>query len=198
MKKVIFSAVVLLATVCTGVQGQTKTSFGVKLNGTLSNIKLTDAKGVSTNFNPGVATGGFVHIRFTEHLALQPELIVNYTESEVKYRGEKTKFKYGSIEMPVYGMGWYKAGKGQIFVGVGPHIGYGFSADSAVERLSEEVAFKDVIELDHWYAGGGITTGYEWNTGIFVQAGYQLGFDISSKNSGVKTHTISLGVGYRF
>jgi len=201
MKKSILTIALFVASVCIiETSAQTKTSFGVKLNGTLTNVKLSDLPGASTSFKPGVSTGGFMKLEFSENFALQPELIFSYTEGKVKYLGEKNKFKYASAEIPVYALGQWNVGKGKMFLGAGPNIGYGFSVDSNTEKLPAGHPGENKIELDHWYAGGGVMAGYEFNNGLLINAGYQMSWDLSSRNktSDVKTQTISLGVGYKF
>lgn len=200
MKKIILSTVMFCSVCFMTIQAQTSAYFGVKLNGNLTNVKLTDITGASTSFNPGAAIGGFAKIEFNKHFALQPEILFNYTESKVKFHGEKIKFKYGGIEIPVYALGQFEAGNGKFFIGAGPHIGYGFSIDSNTEKLSDCAPGSNKIELDHWYAGLNTMAGYEFHNGLSINAGYQLGFDLnsSSNSSNVKMQTISLGVGYKF
>lgn len=200
MKKIILSAVMFCSVFFATVQAQTTTSFGVKLNGNLTNVKLSDIVGSSTSFKPGGAIGGFAKIEFNEHFALQPELLFSYTESKVKFNHEKIRFKYAGVEIPVYALGQFTAGNGKFFIGAGPHIGYGFSIDTKTEKIPDGAPGDNKIELDHWYMGGGVMAGYEFRNRIIINAGYQLGFDLSSKSksSDVKTQTISLGIGYRF
>lgn len=198
MKKIILTAAIILGTI--GItSAQTKVNFGISLEGNLTNVKLTKFEDAKNQFNPGAGIGGFVCIGFNEHFALQPGLHFNYTEAKIKSEGEKTRFKYVGVELPVYAVGQYKAGNGNIFLGIGPHVGYGLSADAKLEHL-KDCDDNNKIELDHGYVGGGAIAGYEFNNGIFLQAGYQLSFDFSSgKNSAnMKTQTISLGVGYKF
>ena len=200
MKKIILTfAVLICSAYLMNTNAQTSTSFGLKLNGNLTNVKLSNIES-NGSFKPGVSLGGFTKIEFNENFALQPELIFNYTENDVKFSGKKTKFKYAGIEIPVYALGQFKAGSGKIFFGVGPHIGYGFSIDSKIEKLPEGSPDENKIELDHWYMGASTMVGYEFKNKISINAGYQLGFDLRSKNKSndVKTQTISLGVGYRF
>lgn len=200
MKKIILTAIVFCSACMMNVNAQTSTSFGVKLNGNLTNVRLSDRQGSSTSFNPGATAGGFAKIEFTENFALQPELLFNYTASKIKFGGDKTRFKYAAVEVPVYALGQFKAGNGKLFLGAGPHVGYGFSADSSLEKLPEGHPGENKIELDHWYVGGSALIGYEFSNRISIQAGYQMGFDVSSnsKESKVKTQNISLGIGYRF
>ena len=201
MKKIILTIALFIAGMSMMEAGaQTQTSFGVKLNGTLSNVKLSDLQGSSTSFNPGVSAGGFMKLEFSENFALQPELLFSYTESKIKYEAEKTRFKYASVEIPVYAVGQWNMGNGKIFLGAGPNIGYGFSINSDTEKLPAGHPGENKIELDHWYAGGGVMAGYQFNNGLMINAGYQMNWDLSSthKSSNVKTQTISLGVGYKF
>ncbi len=200
MKKKILLAVMFCGTFFMTTFAQTTTSFGIKLNGNLTNVKLTDLPGSNSSFKPGVSLGGFTKIAFSEHFALQPELLFNYTESDTKWNKRKIKFKYAAVEIPVYAMGQFMTGNGRFFIGAGPHIGYGFSVDSKTEKLPEWAPGSNKIELDHWYMGGGAIAGYEFNNGITINAGYQMGFDLSSssKRSHVKTQTIHAGIGYKF
>lgn len=201
MKKIILTSVLTIcSTVTLTVDAQTKTSLGIKLNGNLTNVKIANLQGDDSSFKTGASIGGFTKIEFNENFALQPELLLNYTERKIKSGVEKVKFKYASVEVPVYAIGQFAAGNGKIFFGAGPHIGYGFSADSDTEKLPDCVDGTNKLELSHWYMGGGVIAGYEFNNGLILNAGYKLGYDISSKKkeSGVDTQTFSLGIAYRF
>lgn len=201
MKKMIITAIFAIGSMfAVTVNAQTSTSFGVKLNGNLSNVEVSNLQNGSDSFKPGASLGGFAKIEFGEHFALQPELLFSYTERKITTAGEKTRFKYASVEIPVYAMGQFNIGRGKLFAGIGPNIGYGFSIDSKTEKLPDWEEGVNKLELSHWYMGGGVLVGYEFHNGISINAGYKLGYDLSSKNkvSGADTQTISLGVGYRF
>lgn len=201
MKKIILTSILsICGALLLTVNAQTSTSFGVKLNGNLTNVKLSNLEGNSGSFKPGASLGGFTKVEFGKNFALQPELLINYTENKVRNNGERIKFKYASVEIPVYALGQFEAGNGKIFFGAGPHIGYGFSADSRKENLPDHHPEANKLELSHWYMGGGVIAGYEFKNGLLVNAGYQLGYDLSSKNkkSNMDTQTISLGIGYKF
>lgn len=199
-KKLIFTALLIGSGFIAQVSAQTTTTFGIKLNAGVTDLKLSDMPGSSHTFKPSASIGGFTRIELSEHFALQPELMLTYTESSIKYANEKTKFKYAGIEVPVYGLYQRQIGTGKLIAGVGPHIGYGLSADSKVEQISHGEPGENVIEMNHWYAGGGVMAGYEFRNKISLHATYQLSFDISSgkTTSQVRTQTVSLGVGYCF
>ncbi|WP_308756584.1 porin family protein [uncultured Bacteroides sp.] len=201
MKKVIFTAILAIGSVFTfTVNAQTTTSFGVKLSGNLTNVKVSDLQNGSNSFKPGVSVGGFAKIEFGEHFALQPELLLSYMDTKTDTTDGKIRFKYASVEIPVYAMEQLNWGKGKVFIGVGPNVGYGFSADTKTEGLPDWDTNANKLELSHWYMGGGAMVGYEFRMGLSISAGYKLTYDLSSKNkaSGTDTQTISLGVGYRF
>lgn len=201
MKKIILTTILTIGlTFALTVNAQTHTSFGIKLNGNLADVKVSNLQTGSRSFKPGASFGGFAKIEFGEHFALQPELLLSYTERKISTVGEKTRFKYASVEIPVYALGQLNVGRGKLFAGIGPNIGYGFSIDSDTEKLPDWDENANKLELSHWYLGGGVLVGYEFHNGILINAGYKLGYDLSSKHkvSGVATQTISLGVGYRF
>lgn len=200
MKKIIITCVLsICGTICMSLSAQTTTSFGVKLNGNLTDMKISKSLGGSSSFKPGASIGGFTTIQFSKNFALQPELLMNYTERKLKTDGERVKYKYASVEVPVYALGQFEAGNGKVFVGVGPHIGYGFSVDSRKENLPDDAPGANKLESCHWYMGAGVIAGYELRNGLIFHAGYQRGYDLrSSKRSNIDTQTISLGIGYRF
>ena len=201
MRKVIFTAILAIATAfASTVNAQTTTSFGVKLSGNLTNVQVSDLQNGSNSFKPGVSVGGFSKIEFGEYFALQPELLFSYLEAKTNAADEKIRFKYASVEVPVYAMGQFNLGKGKICFGVGPNIGYGFSVDTKTEGLPDWDVNANKPELSHWYMGGGAMIGYEFRMKLSVSAGYKWTYDLSSKNkaAGADTQTISLGVGYRF
>ncbi|MCC8134479.1 MAG: PorT family protein [Tannerellaceae bacterium] len=182
-----------------GLSARTKASWGIKLNGNLTNVKLTDYQS-DNKFNGGGSVGGFFHLVFNEHVALQLELLFNYTETNIRFSGEKNKYKYAGVEIPVYVLEKYPVGNGKLFVGAGPHIGYGFSVDSRIEKLPQGACGENVIELDHWYSGISTLIGYECKNRISVHGGYQLSVDLNSgkSRSDVNTQTMHVGIGYRF
>ncbi len=201
MNRIFLTTVLLIFSVFTlTINAQTKTSFGIKLDGNINNSTVSDLQKDNNSFVAGASLGGFSKIEIGTHFALQPELLFNYTERKVKTDNEKIHFKFASVEIPVYAMGQFKVGNGKIFFGAGPHIGYGFSIDSNTEKLCECDVNNNKLELSYWYLGGGVIAGYEFNNGLILNAGYKMGYNLSSKNNlpGKDLQTISLGIGYRF
>lgn len=201
MKKAIVIIAALMAVTAVAGAQEKKVSFGIKAEANLTDVKLSDLKGLRSSFNPGASLGGFVRVMLSEHLSLQPELRLSYSEAKVKCGAERFRFKYGSLEIPVYLQGHVKAGGGEFLFGAGPYIGYGLSADTRMENVcDQELKYSDAIELDHFFAGGGVVAGYEFGMGISVNVGYRMAFDVASrhKSSGSRTRAVSLGAAYRF
>lgn len=214
MRQIIFAFTLLFCSILAmPANAQTKTSLGLKLNGNMTNLRLMKMKDRNNRFEPGANLGGFVKIEFGKNFALQPELMMSYTEGKMKIGDEKAKYEYSSVEVPVYAIGQFEAGTGKFFFGLAPIVGYGFDSNDARVKIGngELPNFDDFWEVDsdnyaklglnHWYYGGALILGYELQNGLTFQAGYQRTQDLrsDSKNrSKIETHTISLGVGYKF
>ncbi|MCD8029785.1 MAG: porin family protein [Bacteroides sp.] len=200
MKKIIILTAMFSVVSFMHLNAQNRVSFGVGLEGNVTNVKLSNLQGAKAKFSPGASVSGFSDIAFGTHFSLRPELRIGYTEAKVKVNEENLKFKYASVEIPVYALGRYQTAAGTLFAGVGPHMGYGFSADSETEKIASGSPGENILELDHWYAGGSAMAGFEFRNRISVRAGYQLSYDLHShhKINQKKTRTLSLGVGYRF
>lgn len=212
MRKIIFVCTLLLCGTLV-VNAQTKTSFGLKLNGSMTNLRLIRMTDKNNRFEPGANLGGFAKIEFGKNFALQPELMMGYTEGKIKIGDEKAKYEYSSVEVPVYAIGQFDAGNGKFFFGLAPMVGYGFDSNDAKVKIGNgelpniddfwEVDSDNYVELglNHWYYGGALIVGYELQNGLTFQAGYQRTHDFRSKSknrSKIETHTITLGIGYKF
>lgn len=211
MKKLILASLLLIGGVfATHINAQSKTSFGIKLNGSMTNLRMKKMKDKNNTFDPGVSLGGYTKFELSKNFALQPEIMMSYTEGKIKIGGEKLKYEYSSVEVPIYALGQFEAGSGKLFFGLAPLVGYGFDGDAKV-KIGKTPNFDDFwgtdsdgyvkLGLSHWYYGGAVMVGYELQNGLTFQAGYQRTHDLRSDNekrSKVETHSISLGVGYRF
>lgn len=215
MRKIILTCMLLLgASYVIQSNAQTKASFGLKLNGNMTNLKFKDAKNSNNHFDYGASFGAFTKIDFSKNFALQPELMMNYAEGKIKIGEGKLKYKYSSVEVPIYALGQFDLGSGKFFFGMGPIIGYGFDSDDAEFKIGKDIDWEDWngwldfsnsdkinLGLNHWYYGGAVMIGYELNRRLTFHAGYQRTHDFRSKRqnkSRIETHLISLGVGYIF
>jgi len=207
MKKTILTCLLLLGiTLAMQINAQTKTSFGLKASGDATNLKLTKMIDKHNTFDPGFTVDVFATIELTKNLAIQPELSLSYTEGRLRFGYDRLKYKYSSVQIPVYVLGQFDAGSGKFFIGAGPLIGYGFDTDDARSDNSYDY-WEDywdntvTLGLGHWHFGGGVLAGYEFNNGVFLYGGYKRTMALESqgrKDSKIETHTINLGVGIKF
>lgn len=196
MKKLFLGFMLLCATGVAQVNAQS-TSIGIKAEATMSNFIVKDIPGMKSKMGVGANLGGFVKIDLTQNFALQPELLLKYQRSEMKQSKVKRDFKYFGMEIPVYAMGQWSSNSGnRFFAGVGPYVGYGFSAK--LNKPDTKLYKKDVLKP--WDFGAKAIIGYEFANGIQINAGYKIGFiNAVDKGSGkMLPQAISLGLGYRF
>lgn len=204
MKKIVLGLAVLLGLGFTQVNAQT-ISGGVKANANMSNFFLSDLVGEST-MKVGASLGGFVKMEFTENFALQPELMFHYKSSEMKnlFGEGKSDYEYWGMEIPIYAVGQMQLGTGKGYIGVGPYVGLGFDAKykkGDVDLYKKDNA-TDKSAMNRWDFGVGAILGYEFNNGVMINAGYQIGLidnlDAMKDDASMRTQTVSLGIGYRF
>lgn len=198
MKKLVLSMVMVLGVGISQLNAQ-NISYGVKADANMSNFLLSDMDAFSSTLGFGASVGGFVKFDIMENFAIQPELLVHYLNSEMKGGGEKRDFEYWGVEIPVYAMGqWDMPSDGRLYAGVGPYVGYGFSAkykDPTYKLYSNDV-------LRHWDFGFGAQVGYEFSNRIQINASYKIGIidalDKGKDDATMLPQKISLGIGYRF
>ncbi len=205
MKKVFLAVAAFLTLGLTTMSAQ-EVSGGIKANANMSNFILSDLDNLESNLGVGASLGGFMKVEFGEHFAIQPELMFHFKSSEVKSTtGSKTDdYQYFGAEIPVYAVAQMNLGKGKGFIGVGPYVGFGFSAKmkDADTDLYEKNDITDEAYRNRWDFGAGAILGYEFNNGIMINAGSQIGFinhlDAGKDDATMLPQTISLGVGYKF
>lgn len=196
MKK-LFLGMMLLVGLGTSQVNAQEVSYGVKVEANMSNYLMSKMDGAQSRMKLGASVGGFAKIDFSEHFAIQPELLFHYQSSSLKYEGLKRNFNYWGAEIPIYAVGQMTLGSGdRIYAGVGPYIGYGFS--NKLNKPSTKM-YKDDL-MHRFDFGAKVMIGYEFTNRIQVNASYKIGFlNEKDKGSGrMNTEALSLGVGYRF
>ena len=197
MRKVILGAMILMGIGTAQINAQSF-SYGVKAESGISNFHLSDMKGIKSKMGFGAGIGGFSRIEFMRNFAVQSEILIQYQSSTLEKKGSEDRdFKYWGIESPIYAMGqWYTPTGSRFFVGVGPYMGYGFSAK--LNHPSQKLYKDDTFQ--RWDFGAKAQVGYEFASGIMVSAGYKMGFKnaIDEGNGKMRPQAITLGVGYRF
>jgi hypothetical protein len=181
-------------------------SYGFKVEANMSNFFLSDLDAQTSTMKVGPNLGGFMKIELHENFAIQPEMIFYFRNSkmETEVGGVKSKddFQQWGMQIPIYAVGQMELGNGKGYIGVGPYVGFGFDAkyDDADRDLYKEYNGKK--DMNRWDFGAGVMLGYEFENGLQINAGYQMGFidqlDRGKDDATMRTQTVSLGVGYRF
>ena len=193
---------VLMTTGLVTVNAQTPIKYGVKGEANISNFFLNDLEDQSSTMKLGPSLGGFMNIGVHENFAIQPEVKFSFRQSEMKTGDATDDFRQWGMEVPVYFLGQTYNECGKFYAGVGPYVGYGFDAryKDADKDLYKKV--DDKRDMNRWDAGVGALIGFEFNNGMQINAGYQLGLinqlDALKDDASMRTQTVSVGLGYRF
>lgn len=210
MKKITLSIVAVLAF---GFANAQEVKFGLKAGMNLSSWS-GDTDGVDLKSIAGVNAGGFVAIKFSEKLTLQPEVLfstqgVKIDDQEVDINGDgiwdvigDVRFNLAYINVPV--MVKYYPVKG-FNVEVGPQLGIlvGAKAVTTVQGYEGEskMDVKKIFESVDF--GLNFGAGYDFTENISAGVRYNLGLaNIAKTESGdtskVNNSVFSLSVGYKF
>jgi hypothetical protein len=200
MKKIVFSVILMLGVGFTQMSAQ-NTSFGVKADANFSNFAVKHGAGTKSEMKPGVSAGIFMKSDVTENFAIQPELLFHYKTSNFKVADPKSHFKYWGLEIPVYALGqWQTGNAGRFYAGAGPYVGWGLKSETALNVTIDLFRAKEMRRFDF---GGGLLAGYEFASGLQINAGYKHGFlnTLRHKERGSEknySRMLSVGLGYRF
>jgi opacity protein-like surface antigen len=213
MKKVLISALVLFAF---GVASAQQVKFGVKAGLNLSTFS-GDAVGDDVSMKAGLHAGGLVEIKFTDKLALQPEVLFSMQGAKVVSEGfdgavsfhDEFKRNLSYINVPVM-LKFYPAGG--FYLEGGPQVGFLVAAKAKVEstdtedgvitRISRTDDVKDQYKSVDFAFNFGL--GYDFTQNFYAGARYSFGlsgiqdspftiYDVDRKNN-----VLSLSVGYKF
>lgn len=200
-KQVNLLAVVIAAFLIVSVSAnaQNKASIGLKAEANTTSYKY-DAESNYSGSDQGLggSAGLFFKYDFTRWFALQTDLMLHYRNSELKnkYTNEKNKLESYDLELPVYAIFQSKLGMGKIFVGIGPYIGYGISANMGdIDMYSKDETGKAPLKQLNY--GAAAILGYDFGH-IQINASYisQNGIGVMKGTSPLRSESISLGVGF--
>lgn len=181
------------------LHAQNKISLGLK-GGVNSTFYKYDSESDYSKSSPGLgaSVGGFLKYDFGKWFAVQTDVMVHYRNSEMenKFTSEKSKLESYDLEVPVYGIFQFNMGTGKLFFGIGPYIGYGFSAKREnVDMYSKNAEGKSPMKPLNY--GAATMLGYE--LGHFqINASYisQNGIGVIN-NGSLRGQTFGFGIGYR-
>lgn len=203
MKKMVLVCLsVLMTTGLVTVNAQTPISYGVKAEANMSNFLLSDLDNQSSTMKLGPTLGGFMNIGLHENFSIQPEVMFFYRNSKMETGTAEDDFRQWGMQVPVYFLGQTYTNSGKFYAGVGPYLGLGFDARYKDADINLYKKVNDEADMNRWDFGLGALVGYEFQNGIQINAGYQLGLvdqlDALKDDASKRTQTVSLGVGYRF
>ncbi len=220
MKKV-FLAAIAIGTF--GIANAQSVKFGVKAGVNIATL-TGDAVADDVSMKVGFNAGGLAEIRFTDMIALQPEVLfsmqgartVDRTNDIVGNRfEEESSVNLGYINVPVM-LKIYPTKS--FFLEGGPQVGFLISAKSKNEDTSNFVDGTSIVESETVDIKDNLKTldvafnlglGYDFTENLFINARYSLGltnvYDTPDFLGGLgvteldaKNGTISVNVGYKF
>lgn len=207
MNKIILSAIAIFTI---GFASAQKAQFGIKGGLNLAVI-LGDTDGIDFQSKAGYHVGGFVEIKVSDKISIQPELLFSTQGASVKdfevelnntlYSAD-VNFNLSYINIPVM-LKYYAAEKFNLEIG--PQIGFLTAAKTAtkVDGFSQTVDqdIKDSFESVDF--GLNIGAGYDFTKKISAGVRYNVGLsNIAKTESGddskIKNSVFSLSLGYKF
>ena len=198
MKKIILSAIAVLAFGLTNAQG---VKFGVKAG---LNVTTITGGELSASSKVGFHVGGLVEFKLTDKFAVQPELLFSTKGAKADFGGFTFEQNLSYIDLPI--MVKYFVMEG-LSIEAGPQVSFLMSAKGKADGVSVDNK-KEFSSTDF---GFNIGAGYELTSGLFFQARYNLGFSDISKappvdpdfpefsiNYKEKNNGFQVSVGYKF
>jgi len=170
---------------------------------------------ISTDSKTGFLVGAVAQFPFSKYLSFRPEL--NYIQKGSKTvdaaADQSVIIALNYLDLPLNVVYSSDAGKGQVFFGAGPTIGYGLSGytkfKSATLEFSQDIKFDGKSEEEindqsgHLKAldmGFNLLAGYKFANGLFANAGYQFGLSNITpvQGSSLKNKGLFIKLGYSF
>ena len=180
-------------------------SFGIKAAVNLSDFLIRNSDNYQINMKPGGSVGVFLKLE-SKSFAFHYEMWLRYKTFELENKDTKTNtdFQYWSLEIPMYFLGQINTGAGKIFIGGGTYVSLGL--DGKQDPGNIDIFYKNATNnkpiMQRWDFGLGAIVGFEFNNGITVFSGYQVGFvnalNFENDNTSFKNKTASFGIGYKF
>ena len=179
--------------------------FGIKAAVNLTDFRIRNSEIYQISMKPGGSAGIFMKLE-SNNFAFHYELWLRYKTFEMKNAETQlnTDYQYWSLELPLYFMGQINTGAGKVFIGGGPFVSLGLDGkqDPGNIDLFYKKTTTDKSIMQRWDFGLGVTAGFEFNNGITLFTGYQVGLvnNLNEEKDDVtfKSRTVSFGLGYRF
>jgi hypothetical protein len=184
------------------VNAQASVSGGLKIEVNVHQFWLYDLDDYTSKEKIASNLGGFLEIELSDKFAVQPEMMFFFRNSSIRYNKQDDDFQQWGMTIPVYLVGREYIDNGTGYFGLGAYAGFGFNArmKNANTALYEKKEKRAI--LNRWDYGISVMLGYEYSSGIQINAGMQLGLkdqlDSCKNNAAVINKTVTLGIGYHF
>ncbi|MHC8948978.1 porin family protein [Sphingobacterium hungaricum] len=213
MKKVLLS---LGAALFLAAGAQAQVSYGLKAGvnlGKFSNV--SDAAKDYQVMNPSFYVTGFADLPVASNFSIQPGVSLQGKGSKFNYDGDgldgKSTTNVMSVEIPVNAVYYIPAGAGNVYLGLGPYIGFNVSGktktsgsigDWGVEGENDIKFSGDNKNMNLIDAGANFMAGYKFNNGLLINAGYGLGLTnlnpSDNSDNNYSSRTLNFGIGFQF
>jgi hypothetical protein len=193
---------ILIAMSLFKVNAQVSVSGGVKMEAGIHQFWLYDLDDYTSKTKIAPGLGCFLEIELNDKLAIQPEMMFSFKNSEIRHGNRNDDFQQWGMILPVYLVGREYIDNGMWYFGLGAYAGFGFNArmKNAKTALYKEVEGRAI--MNRWDYGISTMLGYEYSNGIQINTGLYLGLndqlDAGKKDATVINKVITVGVGYHF
>lgn len=190
MKHLSFLFVLSVLSLAVSAQYKSHVEFGLKAGLNIADLSMkggNDSK-AKVSFN----AGGLAHIHFSQHFALQPELVFSGQGAQSKDDDDKLNLSYLNIPVLLQ----YMTGSG-FRIQTGPQLGFLLAAKA--KSGGETADVKDAFKTTDFSWAFGLS--YVTPSGFGVDGRYNLGIsDISKGNDEgkVRNSVFQFGVFYQF
>ncbi|MDR1116506.1 MAG: PorT family protein [Tannerella sp.] len=185
------------------VNAQASVSGGLKMEMNTHQFWLYDLDDYTSKTKIAPNVGGFLDIELNDRFAVQPEIMLFFRNSGLKYGERDDHVQQWGMMIPVYLVGREYIDSGTWYFGLGAYAGFGFNArmKNAKTVLYDKTDGHAAI-MNRWDYGISALIGYEYGNGIQINAGLQLGLkdqlDACKDHATAINKTITAGIGYHF
>ncbi|MEG0795370.1 MAG: porin family protein [Odoribacter sp.] len=189
MKKILLFSVAIL--LIFSAKAQMDITIGPKVGFNVTNITNFDMKNKLS-----VHLGGFAEFRFTDFLAIQPELLYSRQGTRDKIDGDKYKLRVNYLNIPMLAKLYVL---NDLSIDLGPELGFALNAKS--KRKSGDTTVKTKIKENNTVVlNFAVGISYNWDN-LMLSARYNIGLsnvmDKDKCDGNNKNHVFQLSAGYR-
>ena len=179
---------------------------GLQQNSLLLHQKSEGLAGTLSFVGIGFNVGGTINISVGNNFSVRPQLLFSSKSTSFT---EKNKFNLLTVDLPIH----FLYQQQNFYMGIGPNIAYGISADHTTTVNEEEkydLYTDDASPLINKYkrleVSASLLMGYEFKNGISVNTSYCRGLsnmmvakdDPNFTIDKINTSILSIGIGYSF